>query len=1298
MNREHDITPDQIDACMIHHRARLRGMLRRIRHRRESGNPCDCLLADFRAELNRSTEIARRRQRAAPTPAFEQLLPIHAFRQTICDAIREHQVVVICGETGSGKSTQLPQFCIELGRGVTGIIGHTQPRRIAARSVAARIAQELKVSLGGQVGFKVRFSDKTSPHTFVKVMTDGILLNETQSDRLLNQYDTLLIDEAHERSLNIDFLLGYLKRLAPKRRDLKLIITSATIDPQRFSEYFGGAPIVEVGGRTFPVEVCYRPEPGADRDKQDRQPQQAIIDAVAELDQIDRGDILVFLSGEREIRETAQALRQRHLPNTEVCPLYARLSASEQMKVFQPHPNRRILLATNVAETSLTVPGVRHVVDTGLARISRYSARAKVQRLPVELISQSSCDQRLGRCGRTREGVCIRLYSEQDYLSRGRFTSPEILRTNLAAVLLQMKALSLPEPEAFEFMDRPKQSMIREGRRTLHEIGAVDDTGKLNKIGRQLVKLPIDPRIGRMIVAGKQEDCLADVLIIASALSIQDPRERPQEAESQADAAHAALCDEQSDFLSFLKLWDFFHEQARNLSKSQLRKCCRQNFLSYLRMRQWQDTHRQVANLIAPKRRPQRGSATPEQIHRALLAGLLAHIGYRGEGREYIGTDRKIFHIFPGSVLFKKRPRWIVAAELVETSRLYARTVAPIHSKWLERLAPHLVKKSHGEPRWQPASAHVVADEKVSLYGLTIVPRRTVHFGPINPKLAREIFIHYAFVEGDYGRKARPAPFFAHNRQLQAQVEKLEAKARRHDLLVNENARFSFYDERIPNGIYDGPSFDKWRKQAEKKEPNRLYMNQSDLLTDANLIDEDQYPDHLKVGDSIVALEYRAESGHPRDGVTAIIGPELLNQISEVHLSWLVPGLLREKVVELIRSLPKPLRRNFVPIPDMADRCLSHMKPQNRALEVVLAEQLGKLSGVAVTAQNWQLDLLPRHLQMNLKVIDPNGKVLDSGRDLGLLRAKLSEHIQESFHRIGGEIFRRRQITKWDFGELSPKVEIQQGGTVVLAYPALVDEGRDVSLELFDCPHTAQWATRGGLRRLFALQVGEQFKHQIQALDEFEQMSLHFATLGTAQHLAEQLALLIIDRAYVGDGQDIRTAADFEAHLDAGWHRSGEALSSAVKLIEQVLVAYHQVSLALTQPAAESWGLAIEDVRDQLSRLLSKQFLVQTPHEWLVQFPRYLGAIQRRLQKLANGGLVSDQRRAAELRPHWQAYLSRIHQDPSVRRDPALEHYRWMIEEFRVGLFAQELGTAMPVSAKRLIKQWEKVVAWASRP
>ncbi len=1281
-----------ISACMLRDQHRLRRRLRALTAELQSGKAAPRALDALAAQIDASRARCEQRRARVPVPDFPEELPVSQMRADIARAITENQVVIICGETGSGKTTQLPKICLSLGRGVAGLIGHTQPRRIAARTLAARIAEELRTPMGQVAGYQVRFSDQVGEDAYIKVMTDGILLAEIQSDRYLTRYDTLIIDEAHERSLNIDFLLGYLKQLLPKRPDLKLIITSATIDPERFAKHFGNAPIVEVSGRTYPVELRYRPLLAEDEDGRDRDQQRAILEAVDELARHGPGDVLIFLSGEREIRETAEALRKHHPPHTEILPLYARLSAQEQNRVFQPRGARRIVLATNVAETSLTVPGIKYVIDPGLVRISRYSHRAKVQRLPIEPVSQASANQRAGRCGRVSAGVCIRLYSEEDYQRRPLFTDPEILRTNLAAVILQMTALGFGDVARFPFIDPPDSRQINAAYQILVELGAVDERRALTAIGRDLARLPLDPRLGRMLLAAREQQCLAEMLIIVSALAVPDARERPLDKQQAADAKHTRYADEHSDFIGYLKLWEHYHEQARHLSKNQLRKYCRDNFLSYVRLRDWHDIHGQL--LGAVKEMGARLNVEPvdhDAIHRALLAGLLGHLGMKTETAEYLGARGIKFHIFPGSALFKKPPKWLMAAELAETARLYARGVARIEPEWVEKIAAHLVKRHYAEPRWEKKAAAVMANERVTLYGLPIVMQRKVQYGRINPVEAREIFIRQALVEAEYETRA---PFFAHNQALIHDVEALEHKVRRHDILVDPELLYAFYEERIPADICDGRGFERWRKETEAQTPRALFLSKDYLMRrQAAEVTQEKFPDHLLFNGVRLNLSYHFEPGHERDGVTLSVPLALLNQLRAERFEWLVPGLLRDKIIAMIKALPKPLRRNFVPAPNFADACMQAITPGEGGLREALSQQLKRMTGVETPADAWQVEALPPHLRMNFKVVAVDGRAVATGRDLLQLQQAQGERAAASFARLPTTDFEREAITVWDFGELPERLEFEREGMQLIGYPALVAEAGGVALRLLDEPDKARAATCAGVCQLFIMQLRERYKFLEKNLPGIQTLCLHFAAVGTCAALKEDILTAIVRRAFLGDAAPPRTAEDFERRCEAGAARLMEVANELCVWLAEALAAYHALAKRLKGALKPAWLKSLNDIQSQLRHLIYPGFVSATPYERLRDLSRYLKAVDARLSKLEQQP-GRDAPLLAQIAPLWQAYLARREtRGARTDADPALEEFRWLLEELRVSLFAQELKTAQPVSAQKLAKRWAEIKA-----
>ncbi|HEU4780056.1 MAG TPA: ATP-dependent RNA helicase HrpA, partial [Steroidobacteraceae bacterium] len=1048
-----------IDSCLRRDQHRLRRERDRLRGLQLRGN--DVAAGETALAAKVAASAAARTARAASVPAisYPEELPISQNRDEIRSAIEKHPVVIVCGETGSGKTTQLPKICLEAGRGVAGIIGHTQPRRIAARAVGARIAEELKTTLGQLVGYKLRFQDHSRPEGLIKLMTDGILLAETQGDRFLDSYDTIIIDEAHERSLNIDFLLGYLKWLLPKRPDLKLVITSATIDPERFSRHFSDAPIINVSGRSYPVEVRYRAvELDEEDDETASAEQDAILSAVDELWSEQAGDILVFLSGEREIRETAESLRKHHPQGCEVLPLYSRLSQEEQQRVFRPAGRRRVVLATNVAETSLTVPGIRAVIDTGVARISRYSHRSRLQRLPIEKISQASANQRSGRCGRVGPGVAIRLYSEEDFAARPAFTEPEIQRTNLAAVILQMHALKLGDIEAFPFVEPPDGRFVRDGQRTLRELGALSEEGSLTDTGRRLAKLPLDPRLGRILLAGAEEHCLEEVAIIAAALSVPDPRDRPADKQTQADQKHAPLRDEQSDFLSLLKLWREYVKQREHLSRAKLRGWCKENFLSYLRLTEWHDVHGQVMEVVkgelALKLNAQPGEYA--SIHRALLAGLLSQVAQRKEQGEYLGANGTKLFIHPGSGQFKPRPGWIVCAEQVETTKVYARNVARVEPAWIEQAGGHLVKRHHYEPHWERRASRAAVYERVTLFGLQLSSGRSVPYERIDPKGARELFIKHALVHMEYDSRA---PFLAHNLKLLKDTEYLQQKGRRVDLLGDETQLSAFFDARIPEGISTGAAFERWRRDAEAKNPKILWLTEQDIAPGEAELDAEQFPDHLSAGPLVVQLRYRFEPGHEDDGVSALIPLHVLNQLPTEAFEWLVPGLLDEKIEALVRSLPKNLRVHFVPVPEAVARVLPLLERGRGSLYAQLAGALLRTGGVPVPGDAFREDLLPPHLRMNFVLIDDADKVIARSRSLKALRDKHGGVSQQHYAK---QSQLKTGARTWEFGELPERQDVAQGGRAQTGYPALVDEGDSVGLRVFATPAEARISHQRG--------------------------------------------------------------------------------------------------------------------------------------------------------------------------------------------------------------------------------------------
>jgi len=1334
-------------------------------------------------------ENARRRPAVPPNPVppidFPAALPVCGRREEIARAIRDHQVVIVSGETGSGKTTQLPKICLSLGRGLgaggSGLIGHTQPRRIAASATGRRIAEELGTPFGEVVGYKVRFTDNLAPGASVKLMTDGILLAETQTDPLLRAYDTLIIDEAHERSLNIDFLLGYLKEILPRRPDLKLIVTSATIDAERFSRHFGTdarpAPVIEVSGRLYPVEIRYRPveEPSAAvkaaqgttgrerpaygksaRDA-DRDLMEAIVDAVDELCREGPGDVLVFLPGEREIREAAEALRKHHPPHTEILPLFARLSAEEQARVFKPSNARRLVLATNVAETSLTVPGIRYVVDTGLARVKRYSYRNKVEQLQVEPISQAAANQRAGRCGRVADGVCIRLFDELDFQGRPRFTDPEILRSSLAAVILRMKSLHLTAIESFPFIEPPPGRAIADGYQLLAELGAVDDDNALTPLGRELARLPLDPRVGRMILAARDQQALSEVLVIASALSVQDPRERPADAQEQADEAHRRFADDRSEFLQWLRIWKWFGEAvAHKKSNRQLVDACRAQFLSHLRLREWRDVHSQLLTVVREHGwRLNESEATYEQIHLALLTGLLGNVGLKADDEpHYLGARGIKFYLWPGSTLVKKAGRWVVAGELVETSRLYARCLAKIEPEWIEKVAGHLLKKSLSEPHWEKRPAQVTAFERATLYGLPVYHRRRVAFGRQDPARARELFIRGALVEGEFDTKLA---FFAHNRKLLADIEQLEHKSRRQDVLVDDELIFAFYDQALGSGIYTGAAFERWyrdevRKSGQAEDKLRLlYLSRDDLMRhEAAGVTTDLFPKRLTMAGVEMGLAYHFEPGSPRDGVTLTVPLYALNQIDQRRTEWLVPGMLKEKVHLLLKSLPQKLRRHCVPLPEYAAAFVERhetrvgarpsdaMRGASGLVEAVIAD-VREQTQVALKSTDFKLETLPAHLFMNFKVVDEHGRQLAMGRNLAQLRGELGADAQRHFQQIaagaalspGGagqyassadaaqtarpsaQAKRERggardageapggvagvasaatttalydNLTTWNFGKLPELLEIRRGGQTLFGYPALVDRTTHCDVEVFDSPEEAARIHRAGLRRLFALQLREPIKYLEKNLPGLREMAMQFMPLGTQEALRDQLIDTALDRACLQEPLPDDDAS-FHARRDEGKGRLSLLAQEIARLVGLILTEYAAVTKKLAQ--AKPFAAAYADMQQQVQALMGKRFVVDTPYAQLAHFPRYLKGIAQRIDKL-KADPARDARAFAEMLPLVQQY-QRAQSARGGVADARLAEFRWLLEELRVSLFAQELRTPMPVSIKRLHKVWESM-------
>ena len=1283
---------NRLDGLTIRDAARLGRRIKNLR-----GKVSAEKVQQIAEELTSAEALVATRKAAVPAITYPEL-PVSDRRDELAKAINDNQVVVVAGETGSGKTTQLPKICLELGRGIRGTIGHTQPRRLAARTVAQRIADELGTSLGDAVGYTVRFTDQASDRTLVKLMTDGILLAEIQRDRRLLRYDTLILDEAHERSLNIDFLLGYLRELLPRRPDLKVIVTSATIEPGRFAAHFNGAPIVEVSGRTYPVEIRYRPlevEAVADDDTDDpddpdheivrtemRDQTEAIVDAIAELEKEPPGDVLVFLSGEREIRDTSEALRSSFDEHTEVLPLYARLPTAEQQKVFAPHTGRRVVLATNVAETSLTVPGIRYVVDPGTARISRYSRRTKVQRLPIEPISQASAAQRAGRSGRVAPGVCIRLYSGEDFASRPRFTDPEILRTNLAAVILQMAALQLGDIEQFPFLDPPDARSIRDGVLLLQELGAFDRAGAITELGRRLARLPVDPRIGRMILQADAEGCVREVLVLAAALSIPDPRERPADRDEAARQKHARFADERSDFITYLNLWRYLREQRKERSGNAFRRMCREEFLHYLRIREWQDLTGQLRSIARDIGiRESDEDADPTSIHAALTAGLLSHIGLReGDSRDYTGARNTKFVLAPGSVLTKRPPRWVVVAELVETSRLYGRIAARIEPEAVERIAGHLVHRSYSEPHWDPQRGAVMAYERVTLYGLPLVPRRRVNYAQIEPELARELFIRHALVEGDWQTRHH---FFRDNARLREELEEIEERARRRDLIVGDDDIYAFYDARVPAEVVSARHFDAWWRKQRRRTPDLLTLTRDDLLRTEDTAGDQ--PDTWQAGDLSLPVTYRFEPGAEDDGITVHVPVEVLARLGGDEFAWHVPALREELVTALIRSLPKDLRRNFVPAPDTARAVLATLEPGTEPLLRSLQRALQRRTGVLVPIDAFDLDKLPSHLRVTFAVESADGTEVARGKDLEALQEQLAAPARQAVAEAVADGLERSGLRGWpdDLDELPRTVERVSGGHTVRGFPAFVDMKSTVDVRVFATTAEQDAVMGPGVRRLLRLTVASPVKTIERQLNPRARLVLGGNPDGS-------LAALLDDSADAAVAVQAPAPVWSRAEFEALRQRVADALVATtldiVGRVEKVLGAAHEVEVALPAKASAAQADAIADIRAQLDRLLPRGFVAATGATHLGDLTRYLTAVSRRIERLPQG-VNADRERMTRVHAVQDAY-DELRQALSPARAAAVDvrDIARMIEELRVSLWAQQLGTARPVSEQRIYR------------
>ncbi|MFC0178962.1 ATP-dependent RNA helicase HrpA [Thorsellia kenyensis] len=1265
------------------------------------------ILLGIKNEIEKLSLKVKNRIESCPKIIYPEALPVSQKREEILEAIKNNQVVIIAGETGSGKTTQIPKMCLELGRGIKGLIGHTQPRRLAARAVAQRLADELaskegtdgKGILGDTVGFKVRFSDKVSPKTLVKLMTDGILLAEIQNDRLLMQYDTLIIDEAHERSLNIDFILGYLTSILPKRPDLKVIITSATIDPERFAKHFSikekMAPMIEVSGRTYPVEVRYRPLGDLSTDDNEEASTHSqkdfidgIIEAVNELSIEVPGDILVFLTGEREIRDVSEALQKecahnRFFRHTEILPLYARLSQSEQNRIFQPHQGRRIILSTNVAETSLTVPGIKYVIDTGTARISRYSYRTKVQRLPIEAISQASANQRKGRCGRVSDGICIRLYSEEDFLSRPEFTTPEIKRTHLASVILQMLALGLGDIESFPFVEPPESKQIQDGLRLLEELGALTEENRLSQLGKQLSKLPVDPKFARIIIAAESLGSLEEILIITSALSIQDPKERPQDRQQAADEMHRRFHDEQSDFVAFLNLWRYIQEKDAELTNNQFRRLCKKEFLNYLRLREWEDIYTQLK--IATNELNLQHNHLPADyraIHIALLTGLVTQVGMKDiENHEYQGARNSRFHLFPNSGLFKKPPKWVLVAELMETSRLWGRICASIDPLWIEPIAPHLIKYHHSEPHWSKKQGAVMAYEKVVLLGLPIIPSRKVNFAKKDPLLSRELFIRHALVEGEWITQHK---FFHENRKLLSEVEALEHRARRRDILVDDETLFEFYHERVDLSAVSAKHFDKWWKIESKKSPDLLSFEKQMLIReDAKAVSQLDFPLFWHQEPHKFKLTYQFEPGEFDDGITVHLPLALLNQVEDKGFEWLVPGLRHELLVALIKSLPKSYRRNFVPAPNYADALIARISDFSLPLLITVERELRKMSGLTIPLEAFDLDSIPSHLKITFKIFDENNRVIEKGRSLSSLKEALKPKVEALLSNVSDST-EQITFTDWSFDDLVEQYNERKQGYTVKVYPALVDNKDSVLIRNFDSPLQQKIAMQAGLRRLVLLKIPSPIKYLHENLPNKAKLGLYFNPYGKVLSLIDDCIYAAIDKLAEDYGKPILQKSEFDDFIELVKAEINPLVVDIAKKVEVILSLHYELSKQLKGKIDIQSAYAFADIKQQLEKLIFAKFVLNHGYAKLNDLLRYLQAIEKRLEKLKVDSLKDRAMmvRVQSIEGEWAVWFSKLPEE--LKHTPDVIAVRWMLEELRVSLFAQQLGTLYPISEKRI--------------
>lgn len=1278
-----------LDNCVLRDRGRFISRIRQLRGLQKEGKSFGPALEKLQADITASEARVIRRGQLVPAISYPETLPVASRRDDIKKAIEQHQVVIVAGETGSGKTTQLPKICLEMGRGRRGLIGHTQPRRIAARTVADRIAEELNAPLGELVGYQVRFNDQSGDNTLVKLMTDGILLAEIQNDPLLFGYDTIIIDEAHERSLNIDFLLGYLKQILPKRPDLKIVITSATIDVDRFASHFSQgaeqAPVISVSGRTYPVEIRYRAPLDEDEDTE-----QGLIAAVEELLALpQKGDILVFLSGEREIREASTALRHARLKHVDVLPLYARLSLAEQSRIFQPHKGTRIILATNVAETSITVPGIRYVIDTGTARISRYSYRTKVQRLPIEPVSQASANQRAGRCGRLSDGVCIRLYSEEDFKSRPEFTDPEIVRTNLAAVILKMLQMKIGDIRDFPFVDRPDNRLISDGFQLLVELKAVDEKGRMTDIGQALSKLPVDPRIGKMLVMASTLGSLREVTTIAALLSIQDPRERPADKRQAADEKHRQWRDKNSDFSSILLLWQHFEEQRQALSRRKFGDYCHQNFVSYLRMREWRDLSHQIHLSCRQAGLKENNTAAGyDDIHKALLSGLLSHVGFRHDDKEFLGVRNRKFHIFPGSGLAKKPPKWIMAAELIETSRLFAHQAAEIQVEWIPALAEHLIKKSHSEPYYDARRGQVMAFERQTLFGLTVQDRKRVTFAHIDPELAREIFIRGALVEQKYGQsRGKKAAFFQFNRDVLKELEELEDRLRRRDLLPDDEEIYRFYEERVPPHINNLRSFEKWLKSTDGKNGDLLRLNKDTLMARVHLQEAgDQYPKVIDWKGVAYPVKYRFEPGHEEDGVSVLIQVPQLHQVPNYLFEWLVPGLLREKCIALVKALPKQYRKQLVPVPDFVDKAIPGLTPENSPLGQALGHQLKRHTEIDIPASEWRESGLDDYYRMSYKLVDERGNTVAVSKNLSELKERFRGQVQATIEEVSGQNQEQGNIKDWSFGQLKPSQKIKKGKLEIEVYPALVEEGEGVSLKLIDNRFEAEQASLKGVVRLLMLAYPDAAKYLKKQLFKGQELAIVAAGIKDHKAVAEDIIQSAYKHSCLGNNPLPRSEEEFRACLESGKKAIVACAQQLEKIIGGLLPSLKSVR-RWQDKYKDLYSDSIAESHRQLDFLFRNDFLFSTDMFWLQQYPRYLQALAMRLEKLP-GQEQKDGEFCREVAGFYKRceHIGQTIPEARTRHQQELQELHYLIEEYRVSVFAQILKTVKPVSAKRLSK------------